>query len=80
MSKIKEKNIRAKLRSAEEAKDREFEQWVQQQFMAEAAAIEKEIDEIPDSEDLQKKNSRSFCRWQRSRAPSIQILILHKRK
>lgn len=53
MSKIKEKNIRAKLRSAEEAKDREFEQWVQQQFMAEAAAIEKEIDEIPDSEEFE---------------------------
>ena len=53
MSKIKEKNIRAKLRSAEEAKDREFEQWVQQQFMAEAAAIEKEIDEIPDSEEYE---------------------------
>ena len=53
MSKIKEKNISAKLRSAEEAKDREFEQWVQQQFMAEAAAIEKEIDEIPDSEEFE---------------------------
>ena len=53
MSKIKEKNSSAKLRSAEKAKDREFEQWVQQQFMAEAAAIEKEIDEIPDSEEFE---------------------------
>ena len=53
MSKIKEKNSSAKLRSAEKAKDREFEQWVQQQFIAEAAAIEKEIDEIPDSEEFE---------------------------
>ena len=53
MSKIKEKNRKENLRSAEEAKDREFEQWVKQQFMAEAAAIEKEIDEIPDSEELE---------------------------
>ena len=53
MSKIKEKNSSAKLRSAEKAKDRKFEQWVQQQFMAEAAAIEKEIDEIPDSEEFE---------------------------
>lgn len=53
MSKIKEKNSSAKLRSAEKAKDRKFEQWVQQQFMAEAAAIEKEIDEIPDSDEFE---------------------------
>ena len=53
MSKIKEKNSSAKLRSAEKAKDRKFEQWVQQQFMAEAAAIEKEIDEVPDSEEFE---------------------------
>lgn len=53
MSKIREKNSSAKLQSAEDAKDRKFEQWVQQQFMAEAAAIEKEIDEIPDSEEFE---------------------------
>lgn len=53
MSKIREKNSSAKLHSAEDAKDRKFEQWVQQQFMAEAAAIEKEIDEISDSEEFE---------------------------
>ncbi len=51
MSKIEEKNGNAELQSAEEVNDREFEQWVKQQFMAEAEAIAKEIDEIPDSED-----------------------------
>lgn len=51
MGKIEEKNGGAGLQSAEEARDREFEQWVQQQFLKEAAAIEKEIDEIPDSEN-----------------------------
>lgn len=53
MGKIKENNGNAKLQSAEETKDREFEQWVQQQFMAEAAAIEKEIDGIPDSKEFE---------------------------
>ena len=51
MSKIEEKNGNAELQYAEEVNDREFEQWVKQQFMAEAEAIAKEIDEIPDSED-----------------------------
>lgn len=53
MSKIKGKNDNAKLQSADKTKDREFEQWVQQQFMAEAAAIEKEIDGIPDSKEFE---------------------------
>lgn len=53
MSKIKENNGNAKLQSADKTKDREFEQWVQQQFMAEAAAIEKEIDGIPDSKEFE---------------------------
>ena len=59
MGKIKEKNGGAGLQSAEEARDREFEQWVQQQFLKEAAAIEKEIDEIPDSENW-KPTEESF--------------------
>ena len=59
MGKIEEKNGGAGLQSAEEARDREFEQWVQQQFLKEAAAIEKEIDEIPDSENW-KPTEESF--------------------
>lgn len=59
MGKIEEKNDGAGLQSAEEARDREFEQWVQQQFLKEAAAIEKEIDEIPDSENW-KPTEESF--------------------
>ena len=59
MGKIEEKNGGAGLQSAEEVRDREFEQWVQQQFLKEAAAIEKEIDEIPDSENW-KPTEESF--------------------
>ena len=58
MGKIEEKNGGAGLQSAEEARDREFEQWVQQQFLKEAAAIEKEIDEIPDSENWKPTEER----------------------
>ena len=82
MSKIREKNSSAKLQSAEDAKDRKFEQWVQQQFMAEAAAIEKEIDEIPDSEEFEptEEKFQKLLQKARSRAPFIQSPILHKRK
>lgn len=51
MSKLKEKHIDAELRSAQDIKEKKKEQWEQKQFLEEAEAIEKEIENIPDREE-----------------------------
>lgn len=49
MSKIKEQHSSERPESAENTEDQEFDKWVRQQFLEEAEDIEKEIEQIPDS-------------------------------
>lgn len=51
MSKLKEKHINAELRSVQDTGGEKTEQLEQKQFLEEAEAIEKEIENIPDREE-----------------------------